>query len=158
MGNSRWRLQTTLNYVAEHVQSLGREKEVEILVADWGSEVPLQEVLQLTPSAAKITSFVLIPSDIARQLQKDSPFAEVLALNAAARRARGAYIGRIDQDTLAGRRFLEVFFELHGGQRKLEIPLDRALLFSNVRMVPISLSVSSLPLGSKDCLPSSDDA
>jgi hypothetical protein len=143
MGNSRWRLQTTLNYVAGHVESLGRDKDVELLVADWGSEFPLQEVLQLTPSAAKITSFVLIPSDIARPLQKDSPFAEVLALNAAARRARGTYVGRIDQDTLVGRRFLEVFFELHEGRRKLEVPLDRALLFSNVRMVPYRFAVRS---------------
>jgi hypothetical protein len=143
MGNSRWRLQTTLNYVADHVESLGREKDVEVLVADWGSEIPLQEVLQLTPSAAKITSFVLIPSDIARQQQKDSPFAEVLALNAAARRARGAYVGRIDQDTLVGRRSLEVFFELHEGRRKLEVPLDGALLFSNVRIVPYRFAVRS---------------
>jgi hypothetical protein len=143
MGKSRWRLQTTLNYVADHVESLGREKDVEVLVADWGSEIPLQEVLQLTPSAAKITSFVLISSDIARQLQKDSPFAEVLALNTAARRARGTYVGRIDQDTLVGRRSLEVFFELHEGRRKLEVPLDRALLFSNVRMVPYRFAVRS---------------
>ena len=143
MGNSRWRIQTTLNYVADQVESLGRQNDIEILVADWGSELPLQEVLQLTPAAAKITSFLLIPPDVARPLQKDSPFAEVLALNAAARRARGAYVGRIDQDTLVGRRFLEVFFGLHDGRQKLEVPLDRALLFSNVRMVPYRFGVRS---------------
>ena len=104
----------------------------------------LQEVLQLTPAAAKITSFLLIPPDVARPLQKDSPFAEVLALNAAARRARGAYVGRIDQDTLVGRRFLEVFFGLHDGRQKLEVPLDRALLFSNVRMVPYRFGCAHL--------------
>jgi hypothetical protein len=151
MGNSRWRLQTTLNYVADHVESLGREKDVEVLVADWGSEIPLQDVLQLTPAATKITSFVLIPPDIARPLQKDSPFAEVLALNAAARRARGAYVGRIDQDTLVGRRFLELFFDLHEGRQKLEVPLDRALLFSNVRMVPYRFVVRSPSLWAVKC-------
>src|SRR5437867_6244589 len=79
MGNSRWRLETSLNYVAERVHESGRERDVEILVADWVSEIPLQEVLQLSPAAARIVSFILIPPEIARPLQKDSPFAEVLA-------------------------------------------------------------------------------
>src|SRR6478672_1696243 len=137
MGNSRWRLETTLNYVADQVELLGRERDVEVLVADWGSNIPLRDVLRLTPAAAQITSFILIPPEIARPLQKDSPFPEVLALNAAARRARGAYIGRIDQDTLVGQRFLKVFFQLHAQLW----PLDSALLFSNVRMVPYRFAV-----------------
>jgi hypothetical protein len=141
MGNSRWRLETTLNYVANRVEALGRAKDVEVLVADWGSEIPLREVLRLNPAAAQLVSFILIPPEIARPLQKDSPFPEVLALNAAARRAKGVYIGRIDQDTLVGRRFLQVFFELYEGKRKIEVPLERALLFSNVRMVPYRFAV-----------------
>ena len=141
MGNSRWRLETTLNYVADQVEALGRGKEVEVLVADWGSEIPLREVLRLTPAAAQIVSFILIPPEVARSLQKDSPFPEVLALNAVARRARGEYIGRIDQDTLVGRHFLEVFFDLYDGRRHLAISLDRALLYSNRRAIPYWFAV-----------------
>jgi hypothetical protein len=141
MGNSRWRLETTLNYVADQVKALGRTKDIEILVADWGSDIPLRDVLRLTPAAAGIVSFMLIPPEIARVLQKDSPFPEVLALNAAARRARGAYIGRIDQDTLVGRRFLEVFFDIHEQRRQIEVRLESALLFSNVRTVPYRFAV-----------------
>jgi hypothetical protein len=141
MGNSCWRLETTLNYVADQVEALGRTKDVEVLVADWGSDISLRDVLQLTPTAAKIVSFLLIPPEVARGLQKDSPFPEVLALNAAARRARGAYIGRIDQDTLVGRRFLEVFFDLYDGRRQLAIPLDSALLYSGRRRIPYWFAV-----------------
>src|SRR5882672_5606856 len=79
MGNSRWRLNTTLNYLAQRMDELGREKDVEIVVADWGSTIPLREVLELSPAAARIVSFLLIPPGIARDLQKDSPFPEVLA-------------------------------------------------------------------------------
>src|ERR1700730_10004235 len=61
MGNSLWRLQTALNYVARNVEELGRENDVEVLVADWGSEVPLRDVLELSPAAARITSFIVIP-------------------------------------------------------------------------------------------------
>jgi hypothetical protein len=148
MGNSRWRLTTALNYVAKNIQELGREDDVEVLVADWGSEIPLREVVQLSPAAARLVSFIVIPPEIARSLQKDSPFAEVLALNAAARRARGEYIGRVDQDTLVGKHFFEVFFELYEGRQQLEIPLNSTLLFSNVRMIPYRFAVRcpSLPV------------
>lgn len=135
-GNSTWRLQTALNYVAQNVSKLGKEKQVEIIVADWGSEVPLRDILALTPEAARIVSFILIPPEIARVEQKDSPFPEVLALNAAARRAKGEYIGRIDQDILVGKHFLETFFWLYERPRLL-VPLDSAVLLSNRRRIPL---------------------
>jgi len=141
MGNSRWRLETALNFVAKNVQELGREADVEVLVADWGSDVPLREVLQLSPAAARIVSFVLIPGELARVLQEDSPFPEVLALNAVARRVNGQYIGRIDQDTLAGKRFLRMFFEIYEGGAQLDVPLDSALLFASRRHIPYRLAV-----------------
>ncbi len=150
MGNSRWRLETTLNYLAQRIRELGRENDVDVLVADWGSDIPLSEVLQLSPAAAKIVSWLLIPPEIARPLQKDSPFPEVLALNAAARRATGEYIGRIDQDTLVGRRFLEFFFELYEGKQQLDVPLASALLFANRRSIPYRLAVRCPAFGHVD--------
>ncbi len=141
MGNSRWRLETTLNYAGDLIEALGRSREVEVLVADWGSEVSLREAVALGPAAAKIVSFVTVPTALARELQRDSPFPEVLALNAAARRARGEYIGRIDQDTLVGERFLGRFFEWVEGRRSLEVPLETALLFANRRSIPYRFAV-----------------
>jgi hypothetical protein len=51
-----------------------RAQDVEVLVADWGSDVPLRDVLRLTPAAAGLVSFILIPPELARPLQQDSPF------------------------------------------------------------------------------------
>ena len=70
-------------------------------------------------------------------MQRDSPFAEVYALNVAARRARGEYVGRIDQDTIVSRSFLRAFFEVYEDRRRLTAPLDRAYLFSARRQLPI---------------------
>lgn len=127
MGNSRWRLETTLNWLGERVHAIGRAAEVEIVVTDWGSETPLREVLRLTERAARLVSFLEIPPDVARREQRDSPFPEVLALNAAVRRARGEYIGRIDQDTLVGERFLRYVFH---------VPLEGSVYFANRRGIP----------------------
>jgi hypothetical protein len=141
MGNSRWRLQTTLNYIAQNVHTFGQEQHVEVIVTDWGSEVPLREVVQLSPVAAKIVSFLHVPPETARPLQKDSPFPEVLALNAAARRVRGQYIGRIDQDTIVGTRFLKTFLDMSRGVRKPDAPLETTLWFASRRSIPYRFAV-----------------
>ena len=141
LGNSRWRLQTALNYLAQKVHELGREEEVEVIVSDWGSEIPLHSVLELNSIAERMVSFVIIPPTLAQKLQKDSPFSEVHALNAAARRVNGQYIGRIDQDTLVGKQFLNTFFEMHEGIRPLDVPLDSVLLFILRRSISYRFAV-----------------
>jgi hypothetical protein len=139
-GNSRWRLETALNYVAAHLAELGRLGDAEIIVADWGSEHPLRDALVLTEEAAWITQFLMIPTALAKGKQRDSPFAEVFAINAAVRRARGEYIGRIDQDTLVGSRFLKWFFAAADGAPGSP-EIESAAMISNRRRVPYHLAV-----------------
>jgi hypothetical protein len=141
LGNSRWRLETALNYAGAQVAALGRPGAVEVIVADWGSDVPLRDVVAVDPAAARIVSFVTVPPEVARARQGDSPFAEVLALNAAARRARGTFIGRIDQDTLVGGRFLRQFLAWVETGSPIEAPLDAALWFANRRSIPYRFAV-----------------
>ncbi len=140
-GNSKYRLQATLNYTAKQIFKAGRESEVEIIVSDWGSRIPLRDIIKLSGQASKITSFLNVPKNIAKKLQKDSPFSEVHALNAVARRSNGEFIGRIDQDTLVGEKFFEVFFDLYQGKRKLKAPLSSSLIFANRRRIPYIFSV-----------------
>ena len=136
MGNSRWRLETSLNYLGEQAAALGLgPADLEVLVTDWGSEVPLHEAVSLTPAAHRLTRFLHVPPETARARQGASPFPEVLALNAAARRASGDFIGRIDQDTLTGRRFLSWCF---GGT-----PDPRTLYFANRRDLPYRFAAAS---------------
>ena len=150
MVNSRFRLETTLNYTAEAITSLGLEGDVDLLVTDWGSTVPLAEAVSLRPAAAALTRFVTVPVDLARARQGSSPFPEVLALNVAARRARGTYVGRIDQDTLTGGRFLATFVGWARGSTPLPAvfskPLAATLLFANRRSIPYRLASRLPPL------------
>ncbi|HUS22408.1 MAG TPA: hypothetical protein VMZ66_10400, partial [Aeromicrobium sp.] len=142
MGNSVWRLQTALNYAGNRVGALGLDHQVEIIVTDWGSETPLADVVELTPAAARIVSFLSVPPALARELQHDSPFPEVIALNIAARRARGQYIGRIDQDTLVGDRFLRwMSGSAQSGVATPGTQLRTTLVFANRRNIPYRLAV-----------------
>jgi hypothetical protein len=128
---------------------LGREQDVEVIVVDWGSDSPLTDVLQLTPSAARIVKFIVVSPEITAAEQKDSPFAEVLALNAAVRRAAGEYIGRIDQDTLVGEGFLRKLFSFHE-RRGTIVPLENALLLSNRRCLSVRFTAKSPSLWAVD--------
>lgn len=143
-GNSLWRLETALNYTACQAAKLGRLDDVEIIVADWGSLEPLAEAVKLSQEAARIVRYLYIPAETATEKQQDSPFSEVFALNAAARRSRGDYIGRIDQDTLVGRRFLKWFFSALDSA-SVPFALPSTAMISNRRRIPYSFAVRCPP-------------
>jgi hypothetical protein len=145
-GNSLWRLQTALNYLALQVSELGRESSFEVIVSDWGSETPLREALHLSEKAAALTRFLEVPPDLAKEKQQDSPFAEVLANNAAIRLASGTFVGRIDQDTLVGKGFLQRFQELAESGGTGRWPIESSFMFLGRRSIPYAFSSRCYPL------------
>lgn len=148
-GNSLWRLQSTINVFAKNAHKTDLFNRVEILISDWGSETPLKEVLQLSAQALIITRFIEIPPSIVDQVSKDAPFAEVFPNNAAIRRARGQYIGRLDQDTLVSATFLQSFIELTKSKKHKEA-LSSSFLFSRRRSIPLAISQASWSFNSLD--------
>ena len=146
MGNSRWRLETSINLGLLNAKKAGLLEQLEIIVSDWGSEIPLREVLQLVPEAKSRVKFVHTPRDISIIEQKDSKFPEVIALNAAARRASGLYIGRIDNDTVVGEEFFRKFNQLQINNSTDELDLKDSFLFVERKSVPYRISRLSLSL------------
>ena len=146
MGNSRWRLETSINLALLNAKEANFLDQLEIIVSDWGSEIPLSEVLNLVPEAKGRVKFVHVPPDIAKVEQKDSKFPEVIALNAAARRASGKYIGRIDNDTVVGADFFRKFEQLQKNNPTDELDLADSFLFVERKSVPYRISRLSLPL------------
>ena len=61
MGNSRWRLETSINLALLNAKDANFLDKLEIVVSDWGSEIPLSEVLNLVPEAKDRVKFVHIP-------------------------------------------------------------------------------------------------
>ncbi|MFH1154886.1 MAG: hypothetical protein V1793_13815 [Pseudomonadota bacterium] len=116
------------------------QDQVEIIVNDWGSHVPLRKVLKLTGKARHLTHFLEVPPDMVTAVQKDSPFAEVLARNVSARRSGGDYIGRIDQDTLIDPRFFQVLAPVLRGEKDLGFDPVRAFMFSGRRSIPVEFT------------------
>jgi hypothetical protein len=150
MGNSRWRLETSINLALLNAKRVGFLEQLEIIVSDWGSVIPLIDVLNLVPEAEGRVKFVHTPEDISIIEQKDSKFPEVIALNAAARRASGEYIGRIDNDTVVGEDFFRKFAKLYQKNPTEELDLADSFLFVERRSVPYRISRLSLNLNQID--------
>ena len=146
MGNSKWRLETSINLALLNAKKANMLNQVEIIVADWGSDIPLSDVLVLVAESKNVVKFVHIPESLAKKEQKDSKFPEVIALNAAARRASGQYIGRIDNDTVVGYNFFTNFRNLHDNDANRDLILKDSFLFVERKSIPFRISRLSMPL------------
>jgi hypothetical protein len=140
MGSPRWRLQSALNYLARSAEEVGCQNRLEVVVADWGSDIPLRAAIVLSVQAARLTRFLEIPPSVAEDARGDSPFPEALALNCALRRCRGRFVARIDQDTLISQRFFQAFLRLLEGRSLVKFSMDRSFLFMPRRSIPYGIA------------------
>lgn len=122
MGNFKYRITTCLNYLARNLKDLGRLDDVEVLVTDWGSDVPLAKVLHLSPEAGRICRFVYVHPTIACAVQSDGSFCQTLAVNVSLRRGKGKFLTLLETDSLFLWHSLQALLELLDG--KLAVPFD----------------------------------
>ena len=121
-------LRLSINLALMNAKAANFLDKLEIIITDWGSEISLSEVLNLISEAKERVKIIHIPPDIAVVEQKDSKFPEVIALNVAARRFSGEYIGRIDNDTVVGVEFSK-FAQLHKDNPTDELDMKDSFLF-----------------------------
>jgi len=84
-------------HLAEVLQAM-EHLSIEIIVVDWGSEVPVQ-----VPSFVRL---IRVPPEIAKKYDQDSYFAFVIAFNVGCRRATGEFIAYIGNDTFCDDTFV----------------------------------------------------
>jgi hypothetical protein len=90
------RLQKSLSHNLQITSELDRE----FIITDWGSDIPLSEVIEVEEEYKNLVFWNYIPKKIC--CKYDSSFVEVLALNNAARKANKNFIARLDQDIVVG--------------------------------------------------------
>ena len=99
--NFKRRFVQAMNFLAWSARRAGVEKQIEVVFADWNSEIPLSRTIRLSDGAAKMVRFLEIPPDLAARYNPSfSPFSQSVAFNAALRRAKGAYLGMMPADIL----------------------------------------------------------
>lgn len=143
MLNFAYRLETTLNFLARNLYALGYLNQVEVVIGDWGSEVPLHKVLNISQNARQITRYVIVPPEYARPLQGDAEFPIVLVQNTAIRRSRGEYIMQTDSDILFSADFLRKLFDLLNQRLAPQLDLTHGLFGSRRAHIPHSIIKNS---------------
>jgi predicted O-methyltransferase YrrM len=133
----KYRITTTNNYIARNLKQIGRLDDVEVLVTDWGSQVPLAQTLLLSSEAAQICRFVYVPPGVVRAVQDGmDKFHMSLAANAGLRRARGRYIMMSPADTLIPQHSLESVLNVLDGKLHLSTSIDQTYFLCRRYQVP----------------------
>jgi len=135
-----YRLSIALNVLAENLSQLNKLEQVEVIFVDWGSTVPLREVLTLTPPAAQIVNFVeLTPKQVA-EASPGTKLHSTLAVNVGIRRARGEYIMLTDSDSMMPSPSLNALLNLLEGNHPTSIPLKQLYLHIRRYQIPWHLT------------------
>jgi len=142
MGNSNWRLETTLNYIASELESIDKLHDVEIILVDWGSPTPLRSTLSLLPSAQRVLRYIEVPIDVHEQVCQGSDFPISIAFNVGIRRAYGEYIALTSGDVL----WPVLLFNALLYSDQSERHLNHSLVFIPRRHVPWDFVSQSPPI------------
>jgi hypothetical protein len=145
MGDFNWRLATALNIMARSASRLGRIDDIELIVVDWNSTVPLHSVLRLVPEARRITNFVTVPLEIAEKVQKDTHFPDSIVTNTGIRRANGEFICQTGSDVVFTPSTLNAMIEFLEG-RYIDAPVRSAFITGGRRHIPNGIIQRRLPL------------
>lgn len=92
---------TSINYLCRSAEKIRRLKDIEVIVVDWNSEIPLSKELCLVPEASEASRFILVPPNIASKYNLNGAvFNGTCATNAGIRRANGKYVAIMPADIL----------------------------------------------------------
>lgn len=136
MGNFQWRLETTINFIAANLKKINRLNDVEFVITDWCSDIPLRTVLSLNQEAQKITRFIIVSPAAIGKIKTDSDFPASTSFNVAVRRARGRFICLTCTDILWSKNFLISFFDILEGNIKIGGGVKKSLCVFSRKKIP----------------------
>ncbi len=138
MGNFIYRLTTSINYLAFNLKKIGRLDDVEILVTDWGSDIPLSKVLPLSSDAAKICRFIYVPPVLAKEIKSDGVDTSTAA-NIAIRRGKGDFLILFPGDILVPGYSMMMLLGLLDGSICVPIKLNEMYYFIGRYQIPYEI-------------------
>ncbi len=134
----RYRLKTTLEFLAAAIEGAGCQGEVDVVIADWGGEIPLSKCVHLNASACKIVRFVRISRKQMLEMQDGSDhFSTAQAFNVSLRRATGVYKILCGTDILIPSHSLANIFRALKSEKLVNgVRPDKALSMCSRKKIP----------------------
>ena len=141
-GDFKYRITTSINYLAWTAKNLDVLDQIEILVTDWNSDTPLYKDISLSTEASQITSFILVPPIIAKKYHNQFDgqlFNTTCSLNAAVKRASGSFIAIMPADCFFPSVPLLNFLQILNKTKAMPFEASRCLFKISRRMIPNSV-------------------
>ncbi|MDQ7821502.1 MAG: hypothetical protein RDV48_01770 [Candidatus Eremiobacteraeota bacterium] len=138
-GNFIYRISTCINFLAYNLAKLDKLDDLEVMVTDWGSDVPLSRALTLTAEGARLARFVYVPREITRRKRPDGDFYPSCAINTSIRRGQGKYLMIFDADSLFPLYSVKGVIDLLEGRLSLPLDVEKAFFFFSRHQVPWEL-------------------
>jgi SAM-dependent methyltransferase len=132
-----YRITTTINFIARNLYRLGRLKDVEIVVVDWGSGKPMSQTLNLSRQAVQICRFLYIPPELIKEVQngKDT-FHPAISVNAGIRKSSGNFVMLSAADTIFTPFSLESLLKLLEGTYQFPMNIEQTYFICPRQNVP----------------------
>lgn len=101
LGDFKYRITTTINYLCRNVKKIGRLKDIEVIIVDWNSEIPLAQEICIAKEINEVCKFIYVPPAIASKYNPNNrQFNSSVAPNVGITRADGEFILVMPADTL----------------------------------------------------------
>lgn len=143
-GNFKRRFVQAMNFLAWSARKADVIDKLEIVFADWNSDIPIAQDLQLSQDAAEMVRFIEIPPEMAKQYNSAfSPFSQSIAFNCAFRRAKGKFAGIMPADILLTSHSLRNLCGILQGNMQVDFDLQQSMLSIPRKLIPFSLDESS---------------
>jgi len=143
MGNAKWRLETTINFLALELKKLNKLELTEIIIVDWQSKIPLFSILDLNEHARKIVRFIVVPFSLSEKVKFDDDFPRSIIMNAGIRRSKGLFIIQTLGDVLWTQNTLHTIFNIIDNRMEIKTPIERTLFVFGRKEIPYEVVRSS---------------
>jgi len=131
------RLALCLNYLSHGLTFFKQAIDVEFVVLDWNSEIPLSDVITLTPEASERTRFLAVPPRVAHAHNPEGiAFHTTKALNTGIRWARGEYFLFMPADILFTHYSLERLWGILEGRIPIPFSLNESVMAIKRYIIP----------------------
>ena len=128
-----YRLSTTINFLAESADHLGRLQDIEIVVVDWASQAALKDAVQLSTRGATVSRFIMADRELADRFQ-ENVLPGNLCANIALRRATGQLVTICGAEVLVPSTSLASLFAVLEGKTTINHPLEYLYVCGRYRL------------------------
>jgi len=137
LGDFKYRLTTTINYLCRNAKKIGRLKDIEVIIVDWNSEIPLAQEICIAKEINEVCKFIYVPPEIASKYNPNNrQFNSSIAPNVGIRRAEGEFILVMSADILFSVTSLNNLFFLLDKKNDTVFDINKTMMTIGRKLIP----------------------